>query len=105
MDEIVIFQPLSGDDLRKISSLALDELRCRAESVGIELDFSEKIIETVANTNETKKFGARPIKRKASELIENRLAQMIVDSKILKGDSVKADIVNGEITITKTVAV
>ncbi|MCR5601772.1 MAG: ATP-dependent Clp protease ATP-binding subunit [Ruminococcus sp.] len=105
IDEIIVFRPLTDEDLVKISSLALRELRKRAASLGIEIEFTENVTKTIAETKETKKYGARSIRRKVSELIENRLAQMIVDSELSDGDSVKIDIENGNLSITKTVTV
>lgn len=105
IDEIVIFRPLAQNELTKISSMALDELRKRVELIGIDIEFSKNIAETIASAKETEKYGARLIKRRTTELIENRLAQMIVSSEIKRGDSVKVDMLSGEIIITKTVTV
>ena len=105
IDDIIIFHPLTEDDLKKISSLVLDELKKRASAIGIELEFTDNLVDSIAAANDTEKYGARPVRRKVSEFVENRLAQMIVDSEIKRGNTVKVDTVNGEITITKTVTV
>jgi ATP-dependent Clp protease ATP-binding subunit ClpC len=105
IDDIIVFHPLTEANLMKISSLALEELKKRASAIGIELEFTENVIKSIAAANETEKYGARPVRRKVAEFVENRLAQMIVDSELTRGDIAKVDTQNGEISITKTVTV
>lgn len=105
IDDIIVFKKLKKDDLRKISEKALDNLCYRAKCVGIELTYSDKVIEAVASAKETEKYGARPIKRRVTELIENELAQMIVKSSVIVGEQLKVDIKNDKICFTKALAV
>ena len=103
IDETVVFGKLESNSLTEISRIALNDLKKRAETIGIGFDYSESIVRTVAETKDTEKYGARPIRRKVTELVENRLAKMIVNCDITRGDNVLADIENGEIRIAKTV--
>lgn len=105
IDEIVVFGKLEHEDLLCISRIALNDLKKRAESIGIELSYSNDVIETVADAGDTEKYGARPIKRRVTELIENELARMIVSSRISSGEQVKVAVEQGRICITKGVAV
>lgn len=105
IDDIVIFTPFERGDLIKISEKELDNLRKRAVSVGIELSFSKEVIETVAQAKDTEKYGARPIKRRITELIENELAQMIVNNSLNKGDRIKVEMNGDRISFSKCVAV
>ena len=105
IDEIIVFRQLERDDLVKISRLALDNLKKRAESVGIALSYAPEVINAVAQARETERFGARPIKRRVTELIENELAQMIVSSGVMEGDSIRIGIESGRISFTKGVVV
>ena len=105
IDEIVVFRKLGESDLVKISRIALDNLKKRAKSLGIELSYSPEVIKAVAGAKETDKYGARPIKRRVTELIENELAQMIVNSKLCNGERVRVDMDNDKICISKSVAV
>ncbi|MDE6102367.1 MAG: ATP-dependent Clp protease ATP-binding subunit, partial [Ruminococcus sp.] len=57
IDELVVFRPLAREDLLKISRMTLENLRLRAKSLGIELNYSPKVIETVADAKETDKYG------------------------------------------------
>lgn len=105
IDEIIFFEPFDKEQLLKISSLQLKAIAERAKAIGICIDFTDKVIEAVASAKETSRYGARPIRRKAVELVENRLAKMIVDSEIKSGDSLKIDIENEDLSIIKTVAI
>ena len=99
IDEIIVFRPLSGSDIEEISRMALEDLRARAEGIGIELTYTPEVIQAVALTADTEKYGARPIKRRVTELIETKLAHLIVTSQISHGDEAEIRIVNGEITV------
>ncbi|WP_303835988.1 ATP-dependent Clp protease ATP-binding subunit [Ruminococcus flavefaciens] len=105
LDEIVVFESFEKNDLLKLSRLALDDLRKRSHSIGIEIEFTDKVIESLAAVKGISRYGARQIKRKAVELVENRLANMIINSEISKGDSLKLDMENERLLITKNVTV
>ena len=99
IDEIVIFRKLHREDIMAISRIELEKLKKRSGRLGIGLSFSGKVAETIAETVETERYGARPIRRRVTELIEDKLAQQIVSGKVRAGDSVLADAVNGEIVL------
>lgn len=105
IDEIIVFRSLERDDLMKISEKALDNLRIRAEALGIGISYGSDVVEAVAAAKETDKYGARPIKRRVTDLIENELAKMIIGSAVQRGENVKIEAYNGDIRITKSVVV
>lgn len=105
IDEIIVFRSLERDDLMKISKKALDNLKLRAAALGIGLSYGSDVIEAVAAAKETDKYGARPIKRRVTDLIENELAKMIINSRLSKGETIKIEAVNGSIKFSKSVTV
>lgn len=105
IDEIIVFRSLERDDLMKISEKALDNLRIRAEALGIGISYGNDVVEAVAAAKETDKYGARPIKRRVTDLIENELAKMIIGSAVQRGENVRIEAQNGDIRITKSVVV
>ena len=105
IDEIIVFRSLEREDLMKISEKALDNLRLRAEALGIGISYGSDVVEAVAAARETDKYGARPIKRRVTDLIENELAKMIIGSTIQKGDNLRIESENGGIRFTKSVPV
>ncbi|MBR6243191.1 MAG: ATP-dependent Clp protease ATP-binding subunit [Ruminococcus sp.] len=104
IDEVVIFRPLGHRELVEISRMTLDDLKERAARIGIDLRYTPEVTETVACTRETEKYGARPIKRRVTELIENGLAQMIVNSEVSEGECVNVDILNDRVCFSKPAA-
>lgn len=105
IDEIAVFGKLNSCDLLGITRSLLSDLKRRSQSIGINVEYSEKTVEVFSRTKDTDRYGARPIRRRITDTIENKLAQMIVNREVAKGDSVRVDTSNGEIMITKTVAV
>ncbi len=105
IDEVVVFEPFEKNDLMKLSRLTLEDLKKRTDSIGINIEFTDRVIESLAAVNGTYQYGARQIKRKSVEMFENKLANMIISSEITKGDSIKLDVENGKILITKNITV
>ncbi|MBQ6181511.1 MAG: ATP-dependent Clp protease ATP-binding subunit [Ruminococcus sp.] len=105
IDETVVFRQLHRADIIEISRIALENLRKRSGRLGIGLSYSDSVIEAVAETGDTEKYGARPIRRRVTELIEDKLAQRIVSGELKAGDSVLAEIDKDGISLTKTVTV
>lgn len=105
IDDIIVFNTLQEEDLIKISEKELENLRKRAENLGIEISYSSEVIYEIAHARDTEKYGARPIKRKITELIENELAVMIVNKSLNKGDKVRVEMSDKKISFSKCVAV
>ncbi|SEH61098.1 ATP-dependent Clp protease ATP-binding subunit ClpC [Ruminococcus flavefaciens] len=105
IDEIIFFEPFKHEHLLQISRLQLKNIAHRAKTLGIDIEFTQRVEETVAAAEGTSRYGARPIRRKAVELVENELAKMIVNSEIKRGESIRIDIENEKISMTKTVTI
>ena len=105
IDDVITFSALEHDDLLKISYKFLDKLRVRLEEIGIEIGFSEEVADKVARAGNTCRYGARPIKRRVIELIENELAEKIINKEIVCGDKVWVDCAEERIKFNVQVAV
>ncbi len=105
IDEIVVFNRLEKADLMEISRIALENLSKRAAGLGIGLTYSPEVIEAVAGAKETDKYGARPIKRRVTELIENELAQMIVESSVSSGEKLRVEMSDDRVSFSKGIVV
>ena len=92
-----LFGSLTSDDLVKISENELEKLKKKAEGIGINLTFSENVAGKIASANNTVKYGARPIKRNVMELIENRLAGMIISNQVTEGDRICVELKDDKI--------
>ena len=105
IDEVIVFRSLEQDDLVKISRRAIDDLRGRAKALGIEVSYTDEVVQAIASAKETDKYGARPIKRRVTDMIENELAKMIIGARIKSGDMVSLAAEDGHIRISKGVTV
>ncbi len=93
IDEIILFELLSREDLKKIAALILAELTDRIESNGIFIEFSPEILAKIVDAEKTDEYGARPLRRAVTRLIENRFAEAMVRGEVKSGDYIfaKAD--------------
>jgi ATP-dependent Clp protease ATP-binding subunit ClpC len=99
VDEIIVFHPLSREDIKKICSLMLNETAKRMEQNNIKITFTEEVKEFLAEKGYDKIYGARPLKRTIQEHIEDKLAEAILDDKVKEGDSISISYEDGKIII------
>ena len=86
IDEIVIFRGLDENDAKKITRVLIEELNLRLSSKGIKLLPTTSVINLIAESGFDKEYGARNIRRKIQELIENPLADFILDNHLVTED-------------------
>ena len=91
VDEIVIFNSLEKDDLKKIIDIELQTLLKRTKDLGYNVKISSKALNFLCDKGFDKKYGARPLKRAIQKYIEDLLAEEIVNAKFNIGDSIKID--------------
>lgn len=103
IDEIIVFRSLEQDDLVRIGRLAMNDLARRADALGITVKYSENVTNLIALSRDTARYGARPIKRCITDMIENRLAHMIIDAEVKSGDEVYLDVKDNSISFSLTV--
>ncbi len=104
IDEVILFTPLTREDLKKIVLIQFDRIKEIALRQRINLTISEAAIQWFANAGFDPAFGARPLKRVMQRKITNRLSALILSSEIGEGDEVAIDMAEGELSITKAVA-
>ncbi len=88
LDKIVVFRALDKTDLKKIIDMNLESLRERMAGQNYTLKFSPKIKELILKKGFDPAFGARPLRRAISDLIEDPLSEEMLAGKIKKGDTV-----------------
>ena len=101
IDDVVLFNSLEKEDIRKIIDIELAKLIKRIESLGYKFSFSEEAKDFVAEKGYDKQFGARPLQRAIQKYVEDPLAEEIINSNITEGDTITLafDKKNNEITI------
>jgi ATP-dependent Clp protease ATP-binding subunit ClpB len=91
VDEIVVFRPLTRDDLGRIVEIQLGRLRKLLEERHLSLELSEGARETVADAGYDPVYGARPLKRAIQRLVQDPLATLILRGEFKPGDHVVVD--------------
>lgn len=88
IDEIVIFERLGTDEIRKIAGKMLGDIRGRMFELGIEMEFSEDAVNLIARSGMDAMYGARPLRREIRAKIEDPLAEKLLRHEISRGDKV-----------------
>jgi len=101
VDEVIVFRPLTKEDLKKIVELMIEEVKTRLQEQGIGLEITEKAKDLIAEEGYDPDFGARPLRRAIQRMIENPLAEEILQGKFKENDVVVVDIKNGNIVLEK----
>lgn len=88
IDDIIIFNALEQEHIRRIIDLELNKLYGRLEKLGYHVELTEEAKSFIAEKGWDKDFGARPLKRAVQKYIEDLLAEMLVNKQIGEGETV-----------------
>jgi len=101
IDEIIEFKQLTREQIASVAELQLARLRERLAEREISLELTDAAKDVIVEEGWDPSFGARPLKRALQRLIENPLAQHLLEGEFKEGDTVLVDAENGEIAFTK----
>lgn len=99
IDEIITFEQLTKDDIRKILHLQMNILRDKLADSGVKISFSEDFENYMTNEGYDPAYGARPIKRLMQRELINIIAKRILEGKVTKGCELTVDVKNGEVVV------
>ncbi len=101
IDEIMVFHPLTEQDMKQIVTLLSKNLceRCRTQ-MDIDLSFTNTLKEYLVKNYSELKMGARPLKRAIQNVVENELATAILEGRVKRGDAVSAGVRGDKVTFT-----
>jgi len=91
LDEIIVFNSLSKENIKEISRIMLNELSERIKRLNIEISFSENAIERICSLGYDDVYGARQLRRTVTLLLEDELANELLSGRIKEGDKIRAD--------------
>ncbi len=98
IDEIIVFHPLTKDQMKKIVTLMTRELAERCEKqMGIRLNVRDSVKKYIVDKSYDPKYGARPLRRAIQTDLEDAIADEILAGRIKSGDAVAVSLVKGEI--------
>lgn len=85
IDEIIVFHKLNDNDINQIIDIMLKEVVNRLKEQKYDVKFEPDVKEMIAKEGIDKNFGARPLRRTIQNLVEDKLAEEILDGKLVKG--------------------
>jgi ATP-dependent Clp protease ATP-binding subunit ClpC len=91
IDDVILFNSLSKEDIHKIIDIELAKLFARVDDLGFKIQLTNEAKDYIANKGFDKEYGARPLKRAIQKYLEDALAEEILTSKLSEGDTVKVD--------------
>jgi len=101
VDEVIVFDPLSREQLTEVVDLLLRHLRELVKGQGMTLEVSAAAKGYVVEQGYDVEYGARPLKRAIQRLVENPLSSALLRGEFEEGDTVKVDLVDGSLAFTK----
>lgn len=99
IDEIIMFEPLTKNDIRDILHIQMKDLQNKLSADGVEIEFTQAFEDYMTEKGYDPAFGARPVKRVMQRELVNLLAKAILDSTVHKDSVIEADVAGNEIVL------
>ncbi|HBJ12663.1 MAG TPA: ATP-dependent Clp protease ATP-binding subunit ClpC [Clostridiales bacterium] len=99
IDEIIVFHKLNNEDIRKIMDIMLNQLISRLKEQEIDIEIDESVKNLLIEKGVDIKYGARPLKRTIQNILEDKIAEAMLDGKIIVGKKAKVIVENEEVKI------
>ena len=100
LDEIVMFKPLTKNNIQGIISILMDDLNKRLADKELKVELTDDAIKYIADNAYEPAFGARPLKRFLQKNIETLLAKEILGDKVHTGDVITISVVGGNFVVS-----
>ena len=100
IDEVIMFEPLSAENIRGILMLQISQIQQMLQEKGIHLEFSQPALEYLASKGYDIAYGARPIKRLLQKELINELATEIISGKIMSGGEIMVECHDGKLAFS-----
>ena len=101
IDQIVVFEQLSKEDITKIARLMLNEVKVRLDSMKIHIDFDDSLIEKLSLEGFDPVYGARPLRRAIMRIVEDGLSRELLEGKIKEGDFIRCSMEGEKVIFEK----
>jgi ATP-dependent Clp protease ATP-binding subunit ClpC len=100
IDDIIIFEPLTREQLGRVVDLLLEHLREVVHGQGMSLEVSQAARQYLAEEGYDAEYGARPLKRAIQRLVENPLSLELLRGSFAEGDTIRVDVKDGSLVFT-----
>ena len=104
IDEIVVFEPLTQEQIKQIVDLLLAEVQRRLDERGIRIEMSDSAREWLSQEGFDPVYGARPLRRAVQRYVENPLSTKILAGEFGSGDVIRVDASSGALTFARVEA-
>jgi ATP-dependent Clp protease ATP-binding subunit ClpC len=99
VDKIIVFHPLTREDLRSIVNIQIERLGRRLDEQGLSLAVTDQARERLADEGYEPEFGARPLRRAIVNLIEDPLSEKLLAGEVHAGDRIAVEVEGDELVI------
>jgi ATP-dependent Clp protease ATP-binding subunit ClpC len=99
VDDMIVFEPLGREDLLKILDLMLREVSNRLMERGINIDVSDEARLLLLEKGYDPRYGARPLRRAVQRMIEDRLADMMLEGRITEDSRIGVSVLDGDLSL------
>jgi ATP-dependent Clp protease ATP-binding subunit ClpB len=99
LDDIVIFNPLDLEAITSIVDILFKDIQKKLSERDIQISLTPAAKAYIAEAGFDPVYGARPLKRALYEVVEDRLAELILEDKVTEGSEVAFDVVDGDIQL------
>ena len=105
IDDVIVFKPLGKEEIAKIVYLFIDRLRIQLKSQGMDLIVTDNLIAKLGEEGFNPTLGARPLRRAVQHLLEDALAEEMLQGNFRDGDMIHAEYQDDKVVFTKAVSV
>jgi len=99
LDDIVIFEQLNLEAITSIVDIMFNTIKVKLEEKDISISLTQNAKAYIASAGFDPVYGARPLKRAIYELVEDRLADLILEDKVMEGSKIEFDVQNDEVIV------
>ena len=99
IDDIIVFHKLENKDIEKIIDLMLNQVSKRMKAQDIEIEISDEVKKLIAEKGVDNNYGARPLRRAIQSMLEDKIAEAILDGIVQPNKKAKAVVKDGNIVI------
>ncbi len=99
IDDIIVFHKLENEDIKKIIDIMLSQVIKRLQTQNIKIEIDDSVKELISKKGVDNNYGARPLRRAIQNMLEDKIAEAILDGTVKQGKKAKAIVENEEIAI------
>ena len=100
IDEMIVFHPLTEEDLQQIVSILMSDVTKRLKDRELQLEIAAEAMQLLVKEGSDFTMGARPLKRAIQRLIEDPVSDLILKGDATEGKTIKADVKDNEIVVS-----